>query len=251
MSSIAKYAKPKIGQKYGRLTVVDDGSPAAYGGRDYTCLCECGKTVLVRMGNLRTGKTKSCGCLHVDTSRALKLQHGASGTGTYNTWKSMIARCLHEAHDAYPLYGGAGITVCDKWLEYEGFLEDMGQRPSGLTLDRIDGSLGYFPGNCRWATKKEQANNRSNNRVLSANGESKTVSEWAESIGVPTGVLLMRLDRGIPIEAAIVMPYKKTIFVKYQGKEVNLAELARLTGKPYTTIVRRYKDGKTEKELWS
>ncbi len=120
--------------------------------------CSCGNTVIVRRSRVKMGYTRSCGCL----ARELKpgLTHGLKGSGTYSSWAAMKQRCLNIHNKDYPIWGQKGITVCDRWLRFENFLEDMGIRPEGTTLDRIDGTGNYEPTNCRWATRQTQQRNR-------------------------------------------------------------------------------------------
>lgn len=153
------------------------------------CKCICGTNFIVGINNYPL--TKSCGCMN--KSRI----HGSCNTTTYKTWKGMIQRCNNEKASNYPYYGGLGIKVCDQWMTFPNFLRDMGIKPKNKTLDRIDGSLGYCKENCKWSTKKEQARNRSNGRILTIDGISKTVSEWAENSGAVTELCIRgRLYRG-------------------------------------------------------
>lgn len=134
--------------------------------------CDCGSVKEINKGNVNSGKVKSCGCYLREHARAniaankaaftgSRLSHGMTGTPTYNSWASMIQRCGNEARENYGYYGGRGISVCARWRDsFEAFLSDMGERPAGLTLDRIDNDADYSPDNCRWVTHKEQCNNR-------------------------------------------------------------------------------------------
>lgn len=115
----------------------------------------------------------------------------------WNSWGAMMARCYTKSNIAYDRYGGAGITVCDRWHDFKNFLEDMGKRPSkSHTLERIDNKGNYEPSNCRWATKREQAQNRRNNRFITINGETKCISEWARINSIRPGTILERLKTG-------------------------------------------------------
>lgn len=148
-----------VGQRFGRLVATEKtriGIVAAF-----VCQCDCGKQVTVRSQSLRKGETTSCGCARAERMRAEKTTHGLYKTPTYNSWRSMLARCSDSTHRNFKDYGGRGITVCSRWREsFENFLADMGERPPDKSLDRIDTNGHYEPGNCRWATRTEQNRNK-------------------------------------------------------------------------------------------
>jgi len=140
-----------------------------------------------------------------------KTTHGHGGSGgvspTYQTWRNMLNRCNNPNVPAYRNYGARGITVAPEWHDFSRFLADMGERPEGLTIERIDNSRGYMPGNCRWATYSEQGRNTRVNRIIEFNGEALTIVEWAECTGVSRSLIAARIDRlGWSIERALTTP---------------------------------------------
>ena len=127
---------------------------------------------------------------------------------TYSTWCDMHARCRNPNEDSYRWYGGKGISVCDRWNDFSLFLEDMGEKPFGMSIDRIDSKKNYDPSNCRWATFKDQANNTSRNRVLVYQGRSMNLGQWAVETGLSRHTIATRIQRGWSIERALGTPVK-------------------------------------------
>ena len=188
-------------RRFGRLFVKHRQQVA---GRKvaWCCRCDCGNDTVVKGDQLRAGKTRSCGCLGLDR----KTTHGRSHSSEYSIWENMRQRCENPNTPNYSRYGGRGITICERWRRFENFFADMGKRPTGTSLERINNDGPYEPGNCRWATTKEQALNRRNNRRVTFRGESLTIKEWSQKTGLAWTTLRSRLDKGWPVDVALTVP---------------------------------------------
>ena len=198
-------SKPKnmLGLAFGKLSVVKESKKRSPGGSVcWECLCECGRLKVINGYLLRKGKTRSCGCLRLGTIRYYK--HGMSKTKEYRAWASMKNRCSNQKHKDYKNYGGRGLRVCDKWVNsFESFIKDMGMRPPGrYTIERIDNNKGYSPGNCKWATFKEQLNNTRRNKLISLEGKTKTLSAWCKDLELNYNTIRSRLRMGWSPEKA-------------------------------------------------
>lgn len=178
-----------------------------------------------------------------------KCRHGFSDTPTYTAWLGMIDRCERPANKAWPDYGGRGIKVCARWRNgFPAFLEDMGKKPSKqYSIDRKDNDGNYEPGNCRWATSKEQNNNKRSNRLICARGETKTLTEWARISGRTAGTIWARLARGLSAEVAIFGAYYGRNLT-IDGRTMSLTEWSRESGINWTTINSRLKNGMEPRE---
>lgn len=205
--SLPSRAKNITDQRFGRLVAL---GPVGRLERTiaWLCQCDCGNTLTVRSTALQSGNTQSCGCLQKDNTREKFTKHGMWQSHLYKNWRGMIQRCTNPNHNAYPSYGGRGITICDEWQQsfetfhtYVSSLPNFGKK--GYTLDRIDNSLGYFPGNTRWATRKEQTRNFRRNRIITHNEKSQPLASWAEELGIRPGTLWNRLNRGWSLERAL------------------------------------------------
>ena len=166
------------------------------------CRCDCGNQKIFRAQVFRRGVIGSCGCLNKAS--------GNVNTPTYYSWAGMKQRCLNPATIAYPDYGGRGIKICDRWLEFSNFLADMGERPEDLELDRIDVNGDYEPDNCRWVARMVNIQNRRNTKVLTIGNKTKTWVEWAAFAGISRGALKMRLQRGWTPEQAVGLEERDT-----------------------------------------
>ena len=197
------------GKVFGRLKVYSKAlTKDSHGGIYWSCLCECGNALNVRASSVTMGKSKSCGCYHKDKITT----HGMTGTPTFKSWDSMKQRCTNPNSPDYVRYGERGIKVCNRWLNsFDNFLSDMGERPKGKTLDRIDNKGDYVPENCRWATTLEQLSNRSNTIKIMYDGSLKTIRELGVISGMKEKIIRDRLYAGWDIEKILSTPNRKKI----------------------------------------
>lgn len=206
------------GTKFGRLTVIGQAKSDKAGRRRYLCECECGQRSVVSACHLKRGETVSCGCYRADKSREIGSRvkkHGESRVNSrrkspeYKLWGNIISRCYNPKDISFPNYGGRGIRVCDRWRSsFDAFLADIGRRPTpSHSLDRFPDQNGdYCPGNVRWATAKEQQRNMRSNRLLTINGETHCIAEWAEITGIGDGTIRARLRANWPSERLFEQP---------------------------------------------
>ena len=176
------------------------------GRRFCKCVCDCGAEKTVAASSLKNGDTRSCGCLRSTVMREKQTKHGAYGTPAYRSYRAMLARCKDVNHKEFANYGGRGISVCDRWVAgFEFFLSDMGKRPAGTSIDRINSDGNYEPGNCRWATSEEQAKNKKVTKTITHNGLTNTITEWGKILGIPRDRISLRLKRGKSVEQALAV----------------------------------------------
>lgn len=197
-------------QKFGRLTVTKRVENDNHGKARWECRCSCGNITTVASSNLKTGQIQSCGCFQRERMSQRSKTHGMTGTPTYRTWRNMVNRCTYAKHEHFPRYGGRGIKICKRWMKFESFLADMGERPAGMTIERKNQDGDYEPTNCIWATQKDQMRNTRSSRLISFNGQTKTLAQWSEDLKINYAVLLARLDKlGWSIERTFTTPIKK------------------------------------------
>lgn len=217
-----KYPKIYPGHRFGRLTVVAECQTPDSSHRkskDYNryffCQCECGEGAMAMDTKLNKGEKTSCGCYQAEVTASRSRKHGANKRGqrtkTYNTWAHVRQRCLNPKNHAYRYYGGRGIMICDRWKDsFENFLADMGEAPSSEhSIDRIDHNGNYEPGNCRWAIKEEQANNKRTNRLFTVDGRTQTLAQWAREKGISPETITQRIKGGMSEKDAINTPRMK------------------------------------------
>lgn len=211
-------AKDIAGLRVGYLTAI---RYQGTNGRNsiWEVACDCGKIILMDPSELkrqaRKGNISSCGCMRKASISKRKTRHGMSLHPAFAVWRSMLDRCRLPSHQAYKNYGARGITVCERWQEkFENFWEDMGGKyQAGLTLERLDNSLGYSKGNCDWRTPKHQANNTRRNHWIDTPHGQMTCMEASEYYGVGYTTLLYRLDHDWPVEQALIRPGSTTLLI--------------------------------------
>lgn len=210
------------GRSFGKLTVIEPAGKDVRRQRLWKCSCECGSVHIVRTSRLSSGQVKSCGCLrHPDAATSYNVSaeekyHGHSrsrfgrdASPTYSSWCSMLARCENPSNKSYGMYGARGVSVCEEWKDFRNFLRDMGERPDGTTLDRIDSHGNYVPGNCRWATATEQSRNRDYVRTIEYNGHTKLFIDWCRELGLNYSSTYQRIYcRGWSVEKAFDRQYR-------------------------------------------
>lgn len=183
--------KDLSGQIFNRWTVI---GPPSLGGKNGTtvfwiCRCECGTVKPVASGHLKNGASASCGCLHKERAAEFATKHKSIKTREYSSWRAMKERCSNPNHIEWRNYGGRGIGVCQRWADrksgFSNFINDMGKIPdNSYSIDRIDVNGDYSPENCKWSSRKEQANNRRNSVIVEYHGRSQTISQWSEETGI-------------------------------------------------------------------
>ncbi len=193
---MAKKLEITQGQRFAKCVIIEEVDSKDR-CRCFKCQCDCGKVFETKLILLTKGQTKSCGCYKNEIFISRNTVHNKSRTPLYDVHISIKQRCLNSKSKVYPHYGGRGISVCEEWLDYQNFQDwalNNGYK-QGLTIDRIDVNGNYEPSNCRWVTMKVQGFNKRNNNLISFNGETKTVTEWAEKMGIKHCTMNKRLKK--------------------------------------------------------
>lgn len=201
VNSRAKLPDIIAGHTYGRWTVIEKLNTKTHFNESLClCKCECGTERIVKAASLKNKRSKSCGCYN----KQRLVKHGRARSGVANSWYSMINRCTNSSNPDYSYYGGRGIKICDRWLDFNNFVADMGERPSGATLDRVDVNGPYCPENCRWASRKQQCNNQRTNQRVVYNDNSFTIAELADLTGKNYFTLYARIVKyGWTVDRAV------------------------------------------------
>lgn len=204
-------SKDISGQRFGRLVVLGPVRQNARRCVVWRCRCDCGEYTEATSSSLRSGHTSSCGCLRLERSLAAVKTHGMTETRLYYSWTAILARCFRPGAKGYPDYGGRGITVCDEWRQdFQAFHDYVTRLPNyrseGATLDRIDNDGNYEPGNVRWAERRVQARNTRRNVMLTHDGRTQCMSDWADELGIHRETLRRRFALGWSVEQALTTP---------------------------------------------
>lgn len=200
------------GQKFSYLTALRRVGSGMLGTL-WECLCDCGATKTVAVGQLRAKRITSCGCMTLkirSENGKKRVKHGCAGTSIHNTWMAMIERCHNPYSECYTNYGHRGISVCTRWRNhFIYFLEDMGHKPTPAhTIERRDNNGNYCPENCYWATRKEQSRNNRRTKWLTLGSKTMCMQDWSNLLGISRPMLTQRKKRGWPDEAALLVPTK-------------------------------------------
>lgn len=195
--------------KFNRLTAIEFSHIGKNYQQHWLFKCDCGTVFITRVDGVKNGRTKSCGCLHIESLVGHpKYPKDTQGSPEYATWRHINARCKNPNNKSYKGYGGRGITVCSRWDDFLLFLADMGTRPDNHSIDRIDNNGNYTPDNCRWATNHQQARNKRNNVNITWDGRTQCLSDWANELGMSKATISQRLDKW-GVERTMTQPLQR------------------------------------------
>ena len=195
-----------VGKVYSRLTVLSLSGTNKFQKAVWLCQCTCGETTIATTGALNSGTKKSCGCLKIEMSKMGNVKHGGRYLSAYNVWINMRARCDNPKQPFYHNYGGRGIFYTPEWVSFKNFMRDMGDRPVGKTLDRINNNGLYYKENCRWADRATQNRNRRNNRFLEIDGRTACLKDWCREFKIEPATVYSRIKRGWNTVEALQYP---------------------------------------------
>jgi hypothetical protein len=197
----SKSFKDLSGLKFNKLTIIGYAELHKHGYSSWFCECECGNIVKVFGSCLKGGHTKACGCLMGKgiNSRTMTARTGTNtsirhNNSSYDIWRGIKKRCLNPNSKEFKNYGGRGIDVCERWIVFKNFSEDMGERPKDMTIERINNNKGYYKENCRWATRMEQGSNKRNNVFIKFNGKTQTLAQWSREMKIHSTKLRQKMS---------------------------------------------------------
>jgi len=202
--------KNLVGKKFGRLIVLKFDRRVKNHSY-WLCKCECGNTKSIRHDHLVSNKIRSCGCLQKEIIKNLNLSHGMTKSSTHQVWCAMKTRCYNKNNHGYKYYGARGIKICKRWNKFKNFYKDIGEKPKGMSIDRIDNNGNYKPSNCRWATQKEQCRNTRRNHNITFKNKTQCITAWAEEIGINRRTLQHRFNFNWSIKKAFETPSQRKI----------------------------------------
>lgn len=219
--TLGRDAKDIAGQKFGRLTALGPVGKTKHRRVIWLCQCECGKQLAVVYPSLARGLTQSCGCLRKEIAADKATKHGLAFHPFYSVWAGIINRCENPDFLRHETWGGRGIRICDEWRhDFPAFLSHISglahYAEQGYSIDRIDNSKGYFPGNIRFATPVEQGQNTRRNHLLTYNNKTQCIAAWAKELGIHRSIIHNRLRGGWSVERALSQPVKTTSRRKHE-----------------------------------
>lgn len=212
MRKTSKLFVDLVGRRFGKWEVLRRSTSRPTPTK-WVCRCECGTVRDVVGASLTRGVSKCCGCDRANLAATLKSRsttHGRTNTPEWRAWNGMLARCYTPSHTSFHLYGGRNVQVCERWRQsFDNFFADLGERPAGCSLGRIDNARDYSPENVRWETDREQMNNTRSNRLLTYGGLTLTVAQWSRRTGISYTAIWQRLDSGWTVEDALTKPVRR------------------------------------------